>query len=485
LGADTPLENFGAMMDSDLQEISQSSIPTSLDAHPTYRQTKDYTVTRFTLPRYGLASFFLGCFYFLTTAVALAELNQAPAGFTSLFDGKTLDGWKGRPHLDPRAEAGWDDATRKSENEKFEADRKAHWSVDTDKGEIVSDGHGVFLTTTKDYGDFEMYVDWKLMQNNGDSGIYLRGCPQIQIWDPSNKEQISLGIQKGSGALWNNNDDNPGKWPLVKADNAIGQWNTFRVRMIGSRVWVWFNDQLTVDGQIMDNYYDRSVPIFPTGCIQLQTHGSETRFRNVFIREIDAAEANEILAARDNGGFQSIFDGKSLAGWKGPIDQNKIEDGVILSNHGTIFTEKEYGDFSVQFEFLLPPGGNNGLAIRYPGEGDTAYVGMCELQVLDNVASQYAKLDDRQYHGSAYGMIAAHRGFLRPAGTWNHQRVTVQGSRIQVELNGNIILDGDLSKVTEYMANSPHPGKDRKSGHFGFAGHGDPVRYRNVSLKEL
>ena len=136
-------------------------------------------------------------------------------------------------------------------------------------------------------------------------------------------------------------------------------------------------------------------------------------------------------------------------------------------------------------EFKLPPGGNNGLAIRYPGSGDTAYVGMCELQVLDDDAAQYAKLDARQYCGSAYGMIAAHRGYVRPPGQWNFEEVTVKGSTIKVELNGFVILDGDLAKVTEVMAKSPHPGKDRASGHFGFAGHGDAVAFRNVLLKKL
>ena len=112
-------------------------------------------------------------------------------------------------------------------------------------------------------------------------------------------------------------------------------------------------------------------------------------------------------------------------------------------------------------EFKLPPGGNNGLAIRYPGEGDAAYAGMCELQVLDDTAEKYAKLDPRQFHGSAYGMAAAAAGYLRPVGEWNFKEVTVRGPTIQVELNGTVILDTDLSKVTDFMANSPHPGKDR------------------------
>ena len=152
---------------------------------------------------------------------------------------------------------------------------------------------------------------------------------------------------------------------------------------------------------------------------------------------------------------------------------------------GTIYTKDEFSDFVARVEFRLPPGGNNGLAIRYPGEGDTAYVGMCELQVLDDGATKYATLDPRQAHGSAYGMVAAERGYLRPTGQWNFQEVTVKGSTIKVELNGTVILNTDLSTVTDYLANHPHPGKDRASGHFGFAGHGDAVEFRNVSIKRI
>ena len=135
----------------------------------------------------------------------------------------------------------------------------------------------------------------------------------------------------------------------------------------------------------------------------------------------------------------------------------------------------------------MPPGGNNGLAIRYPGEGNPAYDGMCELQVLDSEAPKYANLDARQFHGSAYGMAAAHRGYLREVGEWNFQIVEVRGSTILVELNGTQILDADLSTVTNLMheATTPYLGKDRTHGYFGFAGHSDPVAFRNIFIKEL
>ena len=134
-------------------------------------------------------------------------------------------------------------------------------------------------------------------------------------------------------------------------------------------------------------------------------------------------------------------------------------------------------------EYLERVRSNNGLAIRYPGDGDTAYVGMCELQVLDNDSPKYTKLDARQFHGSAYGMAAAHRGFLRPVGQWNYEEVTVHGSTIRVELNGTQILDTDLAKITDFKSSSKHPGKDRTEGHFGFAGHDDPVAFRNVFIR--
>src|SRR5207247_929748 len=152
---------------------------------------------------------------------------------------------------------------------------------------------------------------------------------------------------------------------------------------------------------------------------------------------------------------------------------------------GTIYTKEEFADFVARVEFKLPPAGNNGLAIRYPGKGDTAYVGMCEIQVLDDAAPVYAKLDARQYNGSAYGMVAAHRGYQRPVGEWNFEEVTVKGSKIKVELNGTVILNTDLSKVSDFMADHPHPGKDRTSGSFGFAGHNDPVQFRNIRIKPL
>ena len=189
-------------------------------------------------------------------------------------------------------------------------------------------------------------------------------------------------------------------------------------------------------------------------------------------------------------GFVSVFNGRDFTGWAGPVENYEVKDGAMVcrpAKGGTIFTQQEFTNFTVRLEFKLPPGGNNGLAIRYPGTGDTAYTGMCECQVLDeNFESATGQtIDPRQAHGSAYGMVAARRGFQKPIGEWNFEQVTVRGSTIKVELNGMVILDADLSRVTEFLANHPHPGKDRVSGHFGFAGHNDPVKFRNIFIKPL
>ena len=420
----------------------------------------------------------------LSQSPSTAAEVKAPAGFTPLFNGKDLTGWYGL-NTDPRKIFNMSEQERAKFREDSMADVRKHWTVEGD--ELVNDGHGAYLTTEKDFGDYELLIDYKTVPK-ADSGIYLRGVPQVQIWDHTNAAEKKNGADKGSGGLWNNSANAPGRFPPVVADKPFGEWNKFRITQVGARTTVYLNDKLVVDHAIMENFWDRKKPLWKKGPIQLQTHGGEIRWRNVFIREIPPAEANAFLMKKGNEGFTPAFNGQNLDGWSGPVADYEIKDGVLIckpGKGGTIYTKEEYGDFAARMEFKLPPGGNSGLAIRYPGQGDTAYVGMCELQVLDDTAEKYKNLDPRQFHGSAYGMAAAERGFLRPVGEWNFQEVTVHGSRIKVELNGTVILDTDLSKVNDFLADKPHPGKDRKSGHFGFAGHNDPVAFRNVTIKKL
>lgn len=418
-----------------------------------------------------------------------------PPGFKALFNGNDLQGWRGGDTFDHRKLLAMSAEDRAAQVKTWTdtmtqvnaSTGKPHWYAE--RGELVNDGFGAYATTTEDYGDFELLLEYKTVPK-ADSGIYLRGVPQVQIWDSTNEREFKNGANKGSGGLWNNSPGAPGKDPLVLADRPFGQWNSFRIIMVGARVSVWLNGRLVVDHAILENYYDRKTPVPMRGPIQLQTHGGEIRWRNVFLREIPGDEANRILAAHGAAGFASVFNGKDFTGWAGPVDNYEVRDGAIAckaGKGGTIYVNDEYADFVARLEFNLPKGGNNGLAIRYPGTGDTAYVGMCELQVLDDHYEQAtgSKLDPRQVHGSVYGMIPAQRGYQRPIGEWNFEEVTVRGSRITVELNGFVILDGDVAAVKEFAGNREHPGKDRTSGYFGFAGHNDPVRFRNVSLKKL
>ena len=387
-------------------------------------------------------------------------------GFVPLFNGTDLSGWKGLVG-DPVKRARMTPGELEKAQALADESMYAHWKADD--GVLVFDGRGESLCTVEDYGDFELFVDWKI-EEGGDSGIYLRGSPQVQIWGPDQ----SLD---GSGGLYNN-QKGPGK-PLVRADNPVGEWNTFTIKMIGERVTVYLNGVLVVDDVVMENYWERDKPIYPSGQIELQSHNTPLYFRNIYIREIPREE-----------GFISLFNGKDLAGWVGDKEGYGVENGKIVvypdRGSGNLYTEKEYSDFILRFEFKLTPGANNGLGIRAPLDGDAAYDGM-ELQILDNTAEKYQDLQPYQYHGSIYGVVPAKRGHLKPAGEWNEQEVIADGRRITVKLNGFTIVDAHIDEASppDTMDGRDHPGLKRAKGHIGFLGHGSRVEFRRIRIKEL
>ena len=223
-----------------------------------------------------------------TVGVALGaepgENNVPPPGFVALFNGKDLTGWKGLVG-NPVTRAKMSPEELAKAQEIADQRMREHWHVED--GVLVFDGKGDNLCTARDYGDFELWVDWKILPH-GDSGIYLRGCPQVQIWDANDHPE-------GSGGLYNN-QKHPNK-PLKRADKPIGEWNRFRIRMIGDRVSVWLNGELVVDNVVMENYWERDKPIYRTGPIELQNHGNKLYFRNIFIREIPPEEAQQQAGA--------------------------------------------------------------------------------------------------------------------------------------------------------------------------------------------
>ncbi len=433
---------------------------------------------------------------------AAAEHNVPPEGFVALFNGKDLDGWWGAKTEDPREYMALPPEELAEKKAASMENVRQHWRAED--GELINDGSGLYLTTDKFYGDFELLISYKMMPRV-DSGIYLRGVPQVQIWDATDETKFRHGADKGSGGLWNNPAGAPGKDPLVKADYPIGEWDSMRIVMTGERVSVWLNDQLVVDHARLHNFYDRRLPenerrpLPRVGPLQLQTHGGEIRWRDVFLREIDADEANAILASHGEEGFESIFNGTDLSGWTGATENYTVEDGTIMckpGRGGTLFTERQYGDFVSRLEFMLSPGGNNGLAIRYPGEGHGTYNSFCELQVLDDEHPryndpehpQYYNLKPQQAHGGIYGRVAPHQGYLRPPGEWNFQESTIVGTKVKVELNGFVILEADVAQLDPKTFMEPierFTGRDNVKGHFGFIGHSDPVRFRAISMKSL
>jgi len=330
-------------------------------------------------------------------------------------------------------------------------------------------------------------VDWKI-EKAGDSGIYLRGSPQVQIWDTANR---LVGAEVGSGGLYNN-QKNPSK-PTKVADKPVGQWNTFRIFMIGEKVTVILNDELVVDNVVMENYWERDKPIYPTGQIELQNHGNFLYFRNIYIREIPREKAvNALTDEEKSQGFAQLFNGKDLTGWTGNKEGYVVKDSTIVvdptkGGGGNLYTEQDYSDFAFRFEFRLTPGANNGIGIRTPATGDSAYKGM-EIQILDEDSPRYTGwLKDYQHHGSIYGVVAAKPGHLKSVGEWNSEEIAAKGMQITVKLNGVTIVDADIEKAStpQTIDHQQHPGLKNTTGRIGFLGHGDQVEFRNLRIKTL
>ncbi|MDR2968116.1 MAG: DUF1080 domain-containing protein [Tannerellaceae bacterium] len=414
----------------------------------------------------------------------LSEMPQGE-GFVSIFNGKDLSGWKGLVE-NPIKRAKMTAAQLTAAQVKADEQMRKDWKVEN--GCLVFDGAGYDnLCSEKQYGDMEMYIDWMLAEGpEPDAGIYLRGTPQVQIWDIA---RTKSGAQVGSGGLYNNQVH--ASKPLKVADNRIGEWNTFHIKMIGDRVTVYLNGELVTDNVILENYWDRKLPIFPVEQLELQAHGSKVYYRDIYVKELERATPFQLSAEEKKEGYKILFDGTNMYEWTGNTVDYTLEDGAISlvpskGSGGNLYTKQEYGNFVIRFDFQLTPAANNGLGIRTPLEGDAAYGGM-ELQIIDNEHPVYKNLEVYQYHGSVYGVIAAKRGFLKPVGEWNTQEVIANGDQIKITLNGEVILDGNIREAAKNgtIDGKNHPGLFNKKGHIGFLGHGSPVKFRNIRIKEL
>jgi hypothetical protein len=384
----------------------------------------------------------------LSAPSAGAAVKGPPGGAEPIFNGTDLTGWHGRGSLSPAALAKMPEAERKGTISRWAEEAKKHWRARG--GELIADGKGPALATDRDFGDVELSLECKVGPK-GQGVIFLRGGPLLPV-------------------------------------GPAAEWQRLKIVQIGERTTVHLGGKVMLDHSRVEVPWGSKAPLPRTGPIQLRADGGEVHWRNIIARPIGSEEANAILRSHNAKGFEPVFNGKDFTGWAGPVDNYEVKEGAIVCRPrkgGNIYTKEVFTDFVARVEYRLPPAGNNGLAIRYPGKGQASAVAMCEVQVLDDTSPRYAKLDPRQYNGSAYGMVPAQRGYLRPVGEWNFMEVTVRGHTIRVELNGTRILDTDLSKVTKFMHGHPHPGKDRLSGHFGFCGHSDPVAFRNIRIKRL
>lgn len=318
-----------------------------------------------------LARAFLSVFIVSLSTAAFAADPTPPAGFRALFNGKDLAGWYG---LNPHSVVKLQGDARETSLKKMRDDFANHWRVEN--GEFVNSGTGPYATTQEEFGDIELLIEYKTVPK-ADSGIYLRGTPQVQIWDknqPFIAEKPDRTPHKGSGGLFNNTPKKPGRDPLVLADKPFGEWNAFRIRQIGARTWVWLNAELVVDGAIMENFWDRTQPLPAKGPIMLQTHGGEIRWRNIFVREIAAEEAKKILgsapaqnpgdlakaltlhASFDNGLDADFSRGDAVCYFQQgketpravPNDEVKISAGTGRFGNSLLFTKK--GNFRPQYK---------------------------------------------------------------------------------------------------------------------------------------
>jgi hypothetical protein len=228
--------------------------------------------------------------YFSAAAIVLASLPigraaepKPPEGFRAIFNGKDLNGWHG---LNPHSVAKLTGDQQEANLAQQRADFSKHWTIED--GELVNDGHGPYATTDEEFGDIEFRIEYKTVPK-ADSGIYLRGTPQVQIWDSNQVFDPKSPTRRphlGSGGLFNNTPATLGRDPIRFADKPFGQWNQFRIRQVGARTWVWLNNRAVVEGAVMENYWDRTQPLPARGPIMLQTHGGELRWRNIFVHEI-------------------------------------------------------------------------------------------------------------------------------------------------------------------------------------------------------
>jgi hypothetical protein len=336
--------------------------------------------------------------------------------------------------------------------------------VDVKDGALVlAEGNG-FVRSNLKYGDFVLKLDWRALQSDKyDSGIYIRSQFPSSQRNRQWPDRYQINLKDGE-------EGNLVGVPAAASKGLIkrGEWNHFKITVVGPKI------SLEINGKPAWSYEGLKEA---SGYIGLQSEtpiGGQFEFKNVQLTEL---------------GYRPLFNGKDLAGWQGDTKGYIVEDGKIVAlktGRGNLYTNDEFADFAVRFDFRLEPGANNGLAIRAPTSGDAAYQGM-EIQILDDGHKQYSGIQPYQAHGSVYGIAPAKRGHLKPVGEWNSQEVICRGRQVTVNLNGTTIVDVNLDEAStpQTIDKREHPGLKRNSGHIGFCGHGARVEFANLRVKTL
>jgi hypothetical protein len=326
---------------------------------------------------------------------------------------------------------------------------------------VLKAGDGL-LRTNERHADFVLELDWRARRpTNYDSGIFIRADLPAEGKPWPSRYQVNLK-QGGEGNLLGLPGATSGG--LVKS----GDWNHFKLTVVGNTA------ELEINGR---KAWKIAGLANADGYIGLQSEvdgGGQFEFRDLVVTDLD---------------FRPLFDGKDLNGWTGDTAGYAVEDGTLVCRQeggGKLFTESQHADFSFRFDFKLTPGGNNGVGIRTPLEGDPAYVGM-EIQILDDSADRYRSIQPWQAHGSIYGVVPAKRGYLKPLGQWNHEEIIARGRQVTVILNGTTIVDANLDQAgaPKTIDGKSHPGLARADGHIGFLGHGARIEFRDMRVKDF
>ncbi|MDR2754301.1 MAG: DUF1080 domain-containing protein [Planctomycetaceae bacterium] len=419
--------------------------------------------------------YFCFCFMFVCHSFLMAEETvpnvlspeEKAEGFQLLFDGKRLS-----PEI-------WQCAIEGYPVEE----------------EVLVCRQGGNLLTVKEYGDFVLRFEF-LLSSGGNNGVGIRAeSPtkdaayhgmEIQILDNSAEKWKGLKPYQFHGSIYG---VVPVKRNAEKKDyhKPVGEWNVEEITASGSRIKVVLNGETVVDADI-SVFKDNPTPdgkehpglLREKGFLGFLGHGDPIRFRNIRVKELNALTEEE-----KKDGFELLFDGKTISPeiWKNDIQGYPVEHGeIVCRKGGTLATIQEYDDFDFRFEFLLPPGGNNGVLVR----------GGTEIQILDHFHERYKDLKPYQYHGSIYYSVPSKRvpekhDFHKPVGQWNYEEIIVRGTRYKVILNNETILEADVAELKgkPSMDGQEHPELQNTKGSLGFLGHGDPVQFRNIRVKKL